>query len=125
MQSPGVFGLDIGVDSVFLTVPTPTSLLAASSVRYGIMFSATATSEILKFTNRGHIIGSGYYGSELILDDVVVNQVPVPQTSVLAALALAMMAFFSRKRLTRARLHLPHRITHIFCLTATRPTTRS
>lgn len=84
---PGVFGLSIGTDSLFLTAPSPTSLLAATSIRYNVKFKATSINETLTFTNWGHVTGNS---TELILDDVVINHTPEPST---VALILPVLLF--------------------------------
>ena len=95
--SAGVFGLDIGSDSVFLTAPSPASLLAASSIRYGITFKANSTTETLRFTNWGHITTGS---TELVLDDVILNHVPEPNSLALGALAVIFL--LSSSKSTRA-----------------------
>ena len=84
----GVFGLSIGADSLFLTAPSPTSLLAANSIRYNIKFKATSINETLTFTNWGHVTGTS---TELILDDVVLNHTPEPNTVALILPALFLL----------------------------------
>ena len=85
---PGVFGLSIGSDSAYLTAPSSSSIFGSASIRYNVKFTATSTSEVLSFTNWGHVTTSS---TELILDDVIVNhlnQVPEPATAILVGIAL-------------------------------------
>ena len=85
---PGVFGLSIGSDSAYLTAPSSSSIFGSASIRYNVKFAATSTSEVLSFTNWGHVTTSS---TELILDDVIVNhlnQVPEPATAILVGIAL-------------------------------------
>ena len=87
LPNPGVFGLNIGNDSLFLTAPSINSVFSAASKRYQVTFTATSTSEAVSFVNWGHIAPSPTQFSnrtELILDDVIVNHVPEPGTLALA-----------------------------------------
>jgi hypothetical protein len=98
---PGVFGLRIGGDSLFLTVPTVNSVFHADNVRYYVVFSATSAVEILSFTNWGHIIPSSTAPTtrtELILDDVIVNRVSEPASVALLAAALVGLCTLRRWR---------------------------
>ena len=95
---PGVFGLSIGADSVFLTVPSSSSLFNAGSIRYYVEFTATAATETLSFTNWGHI---GDLSTELVLDDVIVERVPEPATLALVGTGMAGLCAMRRRRPTR------------------------
>ncbi len=64
----GIFAFDIGFGNMFITcrqTPPPNGV----GKRFCIVFRAIASSQVLKFTNWGHI---SYYNSEPILDDVQV-----------------------------------------------------
>jgi hypothetical protein len=64
----GLFAIDVGFGKIFLRDPvTPPS--TGIGRRYVIVFAATSSSHIIKFTNWGHI-GYGLVCTELILDDV-------------------------------------------------------
>ena len=83
---PGVFGLSIGSDSVYLTAPSTGSVFNSASIRYNVKFKATSSIETLSFMNWGHVTTSS---TELILDDVRLNAIPEPNALALAALALS------------------------------------
>jgi hypothetical protein len=88
LPDPGVFQLSIGGDSVFLTVPSMNSVFNANSIRYHVIFIADSISQTISFTNWGHITSSADVrtaATELILDDVIVNQVSEPISGALVA----------------------------------------
>ena len=65
-QLPGLFGVDLGFGYTYLrNVNTPAH--TGIGRRYIIVFNATSTSHLVKFTNWGHICNDC---TELILDDV-------------------------------------------------------
>jgi hypothetical protein len=99
---PGVFGLNIGLDSVFLTAPSVNSVFNADSTRYYVTFIAENVNETLSFTNWGHI-SQNPMSTELILDDVIVNRVSEPATFALLVTGLAGMYRIRRRRLTNGR----------------------
>ena len=80
---PSVFGLSIGSESVFLTVPSPLSVFNADSIRYYVYFTATNNTESISFINWGHISedSQSTTATELVLDDVIVNNVSIPEPS--------------------------------------------
>jgi len=93
----GLFKLDIGNASVFLTdiaAVNPGGITGAAT-RYFITFTADA-SDAITFTNFGHICGNC---TELVLDDAhLVAAVPEPGTLGLAALASLGLAAVRRRR---------------------------
>ncbi len=96
-NNPGIFGLDIGSDSVFLTVPSLNSLFPSGTLRYFVTFTADSSSVALSFTNWGHVSGDA---TELMLDDVIVNgrSEPIPEPASFALLGLGMLALAGSRR---------------------------
>jgi len=65
----GLFAVDVGFGNIFLRDPV-TAPNSGIGTRYVIVFSATSSSDTIKFTNWGHMQYNGGYTTELILDDV-------------------------------------------------------
>ncbi len=86
--SLGLFGLGIGSELRYLGLPTAANPFGASQ-RYQITFSADATTLDFAFTNWGHLPGQG---TEIVLDDVVLNVIPEPGTALLLGLGLLGLA---------------------------------
>jgi hypothetical protein len=63
---PGLFGLDIGFGYTYLR-NNATMAFTGIGKRYVVVFNATSTSHVIKFTNWGHICNDC---TELVLDDV-------------------------------------------------------
>lgn len=94
---PGVFGLSIGGDSVYLTTPSANSVFNADSIRYYVKFTADSAVESLSFTNWGHIITADpTTNTELILDDLILNKVyePIP----LALFGIGLAGLYAARR---------------------------
>ncbi len=84
----GLFGLGIGSELKYLAVPTAGNPFGASQ-RYQVTFSADATTLDIAFTNWGHLPSQG---SELVLDDVILNVIPEPSTALLVGVSLLGLA---------------------------------
>ena len=93
----GIFGLDItGENSIYLAAPSGVSGLGTSQ-RYYVLFQPTASSVTLKWTNWGHLYDGTGPHTELVLDDVIVNQV-TPEPASLCALGLGLAAVCRRRK---------------------------
>jgi hypothetical protein len=90
-EPSGVFGLTIGAQSVFLET-------VAGSRRYYVTFVADAASLPITFTNWGHIAVPGDHATELVLDDVILNAVTVPEPGTLAILGAALIGLAGLRR---------------------------
>lgn len=93
---PGLFGLQISGESlIYLRTAeqNPNSNFGRSE-RYQIEFTASASSVTLQWLNWGHVCAGSILpscGSELILDDVILNshmEIPEPSTNALVGIAL-------------------------------------
>lgn len=93
----GIFGLDItGEGLTYLLLPSSSNAFGAEE-RYYVDFVPTASTVTIKFLNWGHIgdLGGGA-GTELVLDDVILN-VPEPTTAtLLGLLGVALLRRFRR-----------------------------
>lgn len=70
----GLFGLEItGYGTTYLRLPTSSNPFGASQ-RYYVDFTPTSASTTIKFLNWGHITDLGGTGTELVLDDVILNR---------------------------------------------------
>lgn len=71
----GLFGLGItGQQLTYLLVPASSNSFGASQ-RYNVEFVATSATTTISFSNWGHITDISGQGSELVLDDVILNRV--------------------------------------------------
>ncbi|MDM8009130.1 MAG: PEP-CTERM sorting domain-containing protein [Phycisphaerae bacterium] len=89
----GVFGLDItGFATTYLAVPDGSPGSIGAQKVYQFFLQPASSSTTIKFTNWGHYFAGFTTGwtlpstTELILDDVVLNQVPEPASLMLLAL---------------------------------------
>lgn len=100
--SSGVFGLDIGSQSVFLEVVTGTR-------RYYVTFIADTASTTIAFTNWGHLQTGTGVTTELILDDVILNAMApaVPEPAGLAVLVVGMLGLAGARRPASRRPRRP------------------
>ncbi len=91
----GLFGLDIsGEGTTYLHLPTPANSMGGSE-RYYVHFTPTSSTITIKFLNWGHITDIGGTGTELVLDDVILN---VPAPASLGLLGVFGLAAARRRR---------------------------
>jgi hypothetical protein len=84
----GFFGLEItGESRLYLAAPSGNGPIG-NSQRYQVYFQPTSTTETFRWINWGHYSGPNGLSDELVLDDVILNQVEVPEPSVLGLLGL-------------------------------------
>ncbi|MEF8722974.1 MAG: PEP-CTERM sorting domain-containing protein [Candidatus Accumulibacter meliphilus] len=102
---PGIFGLQIsGEPLLYLsTVDAIPNSAFGTSERYQIEFTATASSLTFEWLNWGHVCFNNNIndcGSELILDDVILNShmVPEPATSALVGIGVVTLGYIRRRR---------------------------
>lgn len=92
----GLFGLQISGESLtYLLIPASSNSFGASE-RYYVDFTPKFSSISINFLNWGHISDISGTGSELVLDDVILNVVPSPASAGL--LALGGFAALRRRR---------------------------
>jgi hypothetical protein len=104
-NNSGIFGLDVGSDSVFLTAVAANangSGISGASKRYLVTFTADSTSETIAFKNWGHACNTC---TELVLDDVILNAVAsnVPEPGALSLVGLSLLGAFAAVRRRRTR----------------------
>jgi len=93
----GIFGLDItGEGLTYLLLPSSSNAFGASE-RYYVDFIPSSSTITITFLNWGHITDISGTGTELILDDVILNCIPEPSSLLLLGLAGA--ALLRRNRL--------------------------
>ncbi len=97
---PGIFGFRItnvlpGDPIQYLTAPDGTTAIGMSrTYDYAFVPLNASLPVTIEFINWGHVVlGPGQTGSELVLDDVIINKVPAPP----AALALPLAALLLRR----------------------------
>lgn len=85
--NPGVFGLTIGSNQIYLEA-------VEAARRYYVSFSPSTAATTITFSNWGHLVQNSVIGTELVLDDVILNATatPEPATALLLPLALAALA---------------------------------
>lgn len=89
--TPGVFGLTIGSDLIYLEA-------VESARRYYVTFTAPAAATPITFTNWGHLMQNSIEGTELVLDDVILNAAATPEPATALLLPLALAALAHRRR---------------------------
>jgi hypothetical protein len=100
----GFFGLDVtGYSTVYLAAPSGQSALGQSHV-YNFTFTPVSSNTTITFTNWGHPNGSmpGWtfpgISTELVLDDVIVNQIPEPSSLALVSLGTLVLLYQAKRR---------------------------
>jgi hypothetical protein len=92
----GLFGLSISGETLtYLLLPSSSNTFGASQ-RYYVDFTPTSSSLTISFLNWGHITDINGSGTELVLDDVILNQVPAP--SALGLLGMGALVAGRRRR---------------------------
>ena len=96
----GFFGLEItGESRLYFASPSgngPTG----NSQRYQVYFNPAATTETFRWINWGHYSGPNGLSDELVLDDVILNEVPEPSSFGLLGLFGPMFWWQHRARRT-------------------------
>ena len=100
----GVFGLDVtGYSTTYLACPDApaNSIFGTNNHTYRFDFVATAASTEIKFTNWGHFVynngTSWVVTTELVMDDVILNLVQVPEPGSICLLALGSIGLLRRR----------------------------
>lgn len=94
----GFFGLDISGENPLYFAAAGGQTAIGTSQRYYVVFKPTASTVTLTFTNWGHFNNAaGDFSSELVLDDVIVNQV-VPEPGTVTALGLGALILLRRRK---------------------------
>ncbi len=90
--TPGVFGLTIDGSQIYLAA-------VQTARRYYVTFTADTAATPITFTNWGHLMQGSIKGTELVLDDVILNaaSTPEPATALLLPVALAALAHRRRR----------------------------
>jgi hypothetical protein len=101
----GIFGLDVtGFPTTYLAVPDGSAGSIGNQKVYQFFLQPASSTTTIKFTNWGHYFAGFTAGwtlpstTELILDDVVLNQVPEPASLSLLALG-GLLALRCRRRM--------------------------
>lgn len=95
----GLFGLDVGGDLRYLLLPASSNAFGASQ-RYQVTFVADAANVDITFINWGHVNNISGSGTELVLDDVILNgaRVPVPEPASGALLTIGALGLLAARR---------------------------
>lgn len=86
----GVFGLTIGTDLLYLEA-------VETARRYYVAFSADAAATPISFSNWGHLVQGSIIGTELVLDDVILNATGTPEPASALLLAVGLVGLARRK----------------------------
>jgi hypothetical protein len=89
--APGVFGLTIGTSQIYLGA-------IESARRYYVTFTADTAATPITFSNWGHLMQGSIKGTELVLDDVILNAAATPEPATALLLPLALAALTLRRR---------------------------
>jgi hypothetical protein len=79
----GFFGLDITGESLLYFASPSGNGPIGNSQRYQVYFTPSVSTVTFKWINWGHYNGPGGLSDELVLDDVILNEVPEPGTMVM------------------------------------------
>src|ERR1043166_8439548 len=94
----GFFGLNITGESVlYLAAPSGNGPTGPSQ-RYQVYFTPTASTLTFRWINWGHYFDPNGLSNELVLDDVILNEIPEPTTLALLALGALGLVVRLRKR---------------------------
>ena len=103
----GFFGLEItGESRLYFAAPSGNGPVG-SSQRYQVFFNPAAPTVTFRWINWGHYQGTGGLSDELVLDDVILNEVPEPRTTAILALGFALLSWTMRG--FRPSPHVPGR----------------
>jgi hypothetical protein len=99
-SADGFFGLEItGEPLLYFAAPSgfgPTG----NSQRYQVYFKPAATTETFRWINWGHYSGPSGLSDELVLDDVILNQLEVPEPGLSSLLGLfGVMCWWLKRKL--------------------------
>jgi hypothetical protein len=96
----GFFGMQItGESLLYFAAPSGTGPIG-NSQRYQIYFTPSTSTVTFSWINWGHFNGPGGLSDELVLDDVILNQVEVPEPgtiTIMAAMGACLLLGRSRK----------------------------
>jgi hypothetical protein len=100
----GFFGVEItGEADLFLAAPSGNGPIG-NSQRYQIYFKPSASTVTFRWVNWGHYNGPGGLSDELVLDDVILNQVEVPEPASSVLLVLFGAVYMWQTRAWKARV---------------------
>ena len=99
-STDGFFGLNItGESLLYFAAPSGNGPIG-NSQRYQIYFTPSTSTVTFSWINWGHFNGPGGLSDELVLDDVILNEVEVPEpgtTTIMAAMGACLLLWRSRK----------------------------
>jgi hypothetical protein len=103
----GFFGLEItGESRLYFASPSGNGPIG-NSQRYQVYFNPAVSTVTLRWINWGHYSGPGGLSDELVLDDIILNEVPEPSSLLLLAL-FGPMLWWLHKALRQPRERLAH-----------------
>jgi hypothetical protein len=105
----GFFGLKMtGESMLYFAAPGGSGPIGASQ-RYQIYFKPTTSTVTFSWINWGHYLDPNGLSNELVLDDVILNVVEVPEPgpiSIMVALGLCLLLWRTAKRVRPAEGHI-------------------
>src|SRR5439155_2446059 len=98
----GFFGVQItGEGTLYFAAPSGNGPIG-NSQRYQIYFTPSASTTTFRWINWGHYSGPNGLSDELVLDDVILNEVPEP-SAIGIMLTMGICAVVWKRRVHRAR----------------------
>jgi hypothetical protein len=94
----GFFGLDITGESLLYFASPSGNGPIGNSQRYQVYFTPSASTVTIKWINWGHYMNGPNLSDELVLDDVILNELEVPEPSTVTMLMLGACLLLRRTK---------------------------